>query len=269
MNNLNDEKVVLITGGGSGLGEAMARRFAEGGWAVVVADIDGDRAGAVAAELGGSCMALAMDVTDETAWSHARSMVEDRFGRLDVLINNAGVAVGGSLEETSMEDWRWVMEIDLMGVVAGCRTFAPVMRKQGAGHIINVSSFAGFAGAPQINAYGTAKAGVIAMSEMLRAELADAGVHVSALCPAFVTTRLTETMRAPDESYHRRVKRWMKKSGVKAEDVAETVWKTVEKPRFLLLTHGNTRWLWRFKRWFPELYFRIMMRGMRKAKEPR
>ena len=86
--------------------------------------------------------------------------------------------------------------------------------RAGSGHIINVASFAGFAAAPGINAYGTAKAAVIAMSEMLRAELADAGVEVSALCPAFVKTRLTETMRAPDDSYQRRVERWMQNSGV-------------------------------------------------------
>src|SRR6056297_494596 len=144
------------------------------------------------------------------------------------------------------------MDIDLMGVVIGCKTFAPMMRERGCGHIINVASFAGFAAAPGINAYGTAKAGVIAMSEMLRAELAETGVEVSVLCPAFVKTRLTETMRAPDEGYQRRVERWMEKSGVSAEDVAQVVMDAVDKPRFMLLTPGNTRWLHRMRRWLPE-----------------
>lgn len=261
------KKTVLITGGGAGLGEAMARRFSAAGYAVLVADLDEQRARSVADDLGDDCGYLAMNVTDETGWQRALDRVRQDFGRLDVLVNNAGVAAGGTLEETSMDDWRWVMDIDLLGVVAGCKTFAPMMRAQGSGHIINVASFAGFAAAPGINAYGTAKAAVIAMSEMLRAELADAGVKVSALCPAFVKTRLTETMRAPDDSYQRRVERWMQNSGVSPDDVAEVVVRAVQRPRFLLLTHGNTRWVWRLKRWFPERYFRMLMRGVRRAEK--
>jgi NADP-dependent 3-hydroxy acid dehydrogenase YdfG len=261
----NATKTVLITGAGAGLGEAMARRFDAAGWAVLVADRDEDRARSVAENLGPDSRHLAMDVVDPAGWDEAVVRVEEAFGRLDVLVNNAGVAVGGTLEETSLDDWRWVMDIDLMGVVMGCKAFAPVLRKQGHGHIINVASFAGFAAAPGINAYGTAKAAVIALSEMLRAELATAGVEVSVLCPAFVKTRLTETMRAPDASYNRRVERWMEKSGVSAEDVAAVVYNAVRSPRFLLLTHRNTRWIWRLRRWFPEVYFRFLMRGVRKA----
>ncbi len=263
MSDAQQVRSILITGGASGLGEAMARRFVRDGWAVIVADIDPARTEAVAAELGESAMPLTMDVTREEDWQRVREAVIGRFGHLDVLINNAGVAVGGTLEETSLDDWRWVLDIDLMGVVIGCKTFAPLMRERGRGHIINVASYAGFAAAPNINAYGTAKAGVIALSEMLRAELHEAGVNVSALCPAFVTTRLTETMRAPDEGYQKRVKRWMEKSGVSADDVAGVVRRAVDKPRFLLLTHRDTRWLWRFKRWAPELYFRTVMRQVR------
>ena len=269
MTQTPDRRTVLITGGGAGLGEAMARRFAAAGWTVVVADLDLARAQGVADSLGGDALALQMDVTSEADWQRVAEDVEDRFGTVDVLINNAGVAVGGSLEETSVEDWRWVLDIDLMGVVIGCKTFAPAMRARGAGHIINVASFAGFAAAPGINAYGTAKAGVIAMSEMLRAELADAGVEVSVLCPAFVKTRLTETMRAPDSSYQKRVERWMSNSGVSAKDVAEVVYRAVEKPRFMLLTHGNTRWLYRMRRWMPESYFKMLMRGVRRATRKR
>ncbi|RFF32731.1 SDR family NAD(P)-dependent oxidoreductase [Wenzhouxiangella sediminis] len=261
MNDSNEHRTVLITGAASGLGAAMARRFYRSGWRVLIADRDEKGAQSLSGELGDRACAVEMDVTRWADWERVR----EEHGAPDVLVNNAGVAVGGSLEETSLEDWRWVMDIDLMGVVAGCKAFAPSMRERGSGHIINVASFAGLAGAPQINAYGTAKAGVIAMSEMLRIELADAGVHVSALCPAFVRTRLTETMRAPDNSYHKRVERWMDNSGVSAEDVSEIVFGAVEKPRFLLLTHGNTRWLWRLKRFFPNLYHRMLVRGVRKA----
>ena len=258
-------RVVLITGAGAGLGCAMARRFALAGWTPIVADLDLARAHAVADDLGGAALAVQMDVRVEADWQRVAEVVGERFGVVDVVINNAGVAVAGTLEETSVEDWRWVLDIDLMGVVIGCKTFAPRMRARGAGHIINVASFAGCAAAPGINAYGTAKAGVIAMSEMLRAELAGTGVEVSVLCPAFVKTRLTETMRAPDASYHARVERWMAGSGVSAADVAEVVFQAVAKPRFMLLTHGNTRWLHRLRRWVPETYFKLVVRGARRA----
>lgn len=261
----SEGRIVLITGGGAGLGAAMARRFAAAGWTPVVADLDVERARAVADEIGCGALALQMDVTSEADWQRVAGEIAEQLGPVDVLINNAGVAVGGSLEETSVEDWRWVLDIDLMGVVIGCKTFAPGMRERGTGHIINVASFAGFAAAPGINAYGTAKAAVIAMSEMLRAELADSGVRVSVLCPAFVKTRLTETMRAPDTSYQKRVERWMSNSGVSADDVAQVVYRAVEKPRFMLLTHGNTRWLYRMRRWLPETYFKVLMRGARRA----
>jgi len=256
---------VLVTGAGAGLGEAMARKFAAKGYRVMITDRDEARARGVSESIGDAAHCFVMDITDDAGWAALIEEVKSVFGRLDVLINNAGVAVGGTLEETSMEDWRWVIEIDLIGVAAGCKAFAPMMRAQGSGHIINVASAAGFAAAPGINAYGTAKAAVIALSEMLRAEMDDCGVDVSVLCPAFVKTRLTETMRAPDGSYQKRVERWMQASGVSAENVADAVFDAVQKPRFMLLTHKDTRWAWRMKRWFPERYYRFMMAQVRKA----
>ncbi|MEN1728212.1 MAG: SDR family NAD(P)-dependent oxidoreductase [Pseudomonadota bacterium] len=266
MSDSNSSKpCALITGSGAGLGEAMARRFAAEGYRVMITDRDEERARAVAESIGESAAWFVMDITDDEGWAALIEEVESVFGRLDVLVNNAGVAVAGTLEETSMDDWRWVMDIDLIGVAAGCKAFAPMMRRQGSGHIINVASAAGFAAAPGINAYGTAKAAVIALSEMLRAEVIDAGIEVSVLCPAFVQTRLTETMRAPDGSYQKRVERWMRNSGVSAEDVAGVVYGAVRKPKFMLLTHKETRWAWRLKRYFPERYFRTMMAQVRKV----
>src|SRR6056297_708960 len=186
----------LITGSGAGLGEAMARRFAAEGYRVMITDRDEVRARAVAESIGDAAHWFVMDITDDAGWAALIDEVESVFGRLDVLVNNAGVAA------------------------AGCKAFAPMMPRQGHGHIINVASAAGFAAAPGINAYGTAKAAVIALSEMLRAEMDDCGVEVSVLCPAFVKTRLAETMRAPDGSYQKRIERWMQNSGVSPDDVA-------------------------------------------------
>jgi len=263
--NKPERKTAVISGAGSGLGAAMACRLAEAGWRVAVTDQHADRAEAVAAGLAGDGhFAAALDVTDSVAWTALVERVDAEFGRLDALINNAGVATGGMVGETPLEDWQWVLDIDLMGVVRGCHHFIGRFREQRFGHIVNVASWAGLAAAPGIASYGTAKAGVVALSEMLRAELDPYDVQVSVLCPAFVTTGLTETMRAPDASYAERVQRWMQRSGVSADDVAETVIRALDKPRFLLLTHPDTRWQYRLKRLFPSVYYRMLMKTMRR-----
>lgn len=257
-------RTALITGAGSGLGEAMARRFAEAGWRILVTDSDESRAlETVRALPGAGHRALELDVTRDDHWTRTMEPFASGDETLELLVNNAGVATGGRLEETPLEDWRWVTEINLMGVVRGCHYALPLMRRQGHGHVVNVASWAGLAAAPQIAAYGTAKAGVVALSEMLRAELHGSGVGVSVLCPAFVRTRLAETMRAPDAAYARRVQRWMERSGVTAGAVAGQVFKAVAVGRFWILTHRDTRWQWRLKRWFPGLYFRLLLRTMR------
>lgn len=261
--------VVMITGAGAGLGEAMARRFCQAGARVFACDLVLERVQSLAEELGDQISPIQMDVTSEQDWSDTMASVLEVQGRIDVLINNAGVAVAGQLEDTSVDDWQWVMDIDVKSVMLGCKAVIPQMRAQQSGHIINVASVAGLAGAPDINAYGTAKAAVVAMSEMLRAELHGSGIHVSALCPAFVKTRLTETMRASEDNFEAQVKRWMDRSGVSASDVAEVVYRAYQKPRFLLFTHPNTRWLWLFKRLAPELYFRAVLRGAEKARARR
>ena len=261
--------VVVITGAGAGLGEAVARRFCQAGCRVFACDLVLERVQSLAAELGDQVSPIQMDVTSEQDWSTTIQSVLSAHDRIDVLINNAGVAVAGQLEDTSVNDWQWVMDVDVKSVMLGCKAVIPQMRAQRCGHIINVASVAGLAGAPDINAYGTAKAAVVAMSEMLRAELYDSGIHVSALCPAFVKTRLTETMRASEDHFEAQVTRWMERSGVSAADVAEVVFRAYQKPRFLLLTHPNTRWLWLFKRIAPELYFRAVVRGAEKARAKR
>lgn len=264
-------RTVLITGAGSGLGEAMARSFAVAGHRVAVCDIDGERARRVHDALetispGGFCQA--MDVREPSAWEAVHQRVLEEWGHLNVLVNNAGVAAAGNCEATSLADWRWILDIDLMGVVLGCHRFVPLLRESAAAgtarcHLINVSSFAGLAAMPGMCAYGTAKAAVIALSEQLRVELHDGGVGVSVVCPAFVRTRLLDTFRCQDEAQRNRVERWMERSSVTAEEVAKQTMEAMESRRFLVLTHPLTRRAWRFKRFFPEAYFRRVIRGRR------
>jgi len=252
---------IAITGAGSGFGAELARLYAARGWRVAVTDVDEDRARRTLAQIGddqaGSfCMRL--DVTCAEDWETLHASVLQRWGGLEVLVNNAGVAAAGNVEETSLEDWAWVLDIDLMGVVRGCRQFAGLMKRQQSGHIVNIASFAGLAGLPFIVAYGVAKAGVVALSEALRAEMRPYGVGVTVACPAFVKTGLLDTFRSTRPGAGQKVARWMETSGVTAVKVAEDIAGAVEANRFLLLTHRQTRGPWRLKRWFPETYFKMV-----------
>ena len=254
---------VAITGAGSGLGAALAHRYAQAGWRVGVTDQNPESARAVFESLqaaGGDGFTLPLDVREETHWAALEQKILEAWGGLGLLINNAGVATAGTVVDTPQADWDWVMDIDLMGVVRGCRRFAALMQSQGSGHLVNMASFAGLAGAPGISSYGVAKAGVVALSEALRAELHASGVGVSVVCPAFVETRLTDTMRSTQEGAREQVERWMKRSGVDATMLAEQVFRDVNAGRFLILTHPETRWAWRLKRWLPERYFRALMK---------
>lgn len=271
---IHSNPTVLITGSGSGLGEAIAAKFAARGYRVAVCDIDAERAERVHRDLeavteGGFFQV--MDVRESADWDAVYQRVLTEWGGLNVLVNNAGVAAAGNCEDTPIEDWRWIIDVDLMGVVLGCHRFLTLVRKTAAEngarcHIVNIASFAGLAAMPGMSAYGTAKAAVIAFSEQLRAELHDAGVGVSVVCPAFVRTRLLETMRASDKTHRERVERWMARSDVSAADVAEQTLAAIDKGRFLVLTHALTRKAWRLKRFLPGAYFRRVVEGTRRER---
>lgn len=254
-------KTIAITGAGSGFGAALAHKYAADGWKVAVTDIDENRAQQTLFEiqqLGGKGFSQLLDTTNADHWQMLENEVLSRWDGLQVLVNNAGVATAGNVEDSSIEDWQWVLDIDLMGVVRGCHQFAAMFKRQKAGHIVNVSSFAGLAGLPFVVSYGVAKAGVVALSEALRVEMHEYGVGVTVACPAFVKTNLLETFRTTKGDTKATVTRWMETSGVTATQIAEQIATAVDNNIFLLLTHKKTRSAWRLKRWFPERYFKML-----------
>jgi len=264
---------VLLTGAGSGLGAAMARRFARAGYRVAVTDINPDRARMVSEELaatGAVTLHFALDVTNDPSWQQLYDSLQEHWGSINVLVNNAGVAASGLCEETTMENWQWVIDIDLMGVVRGCHRFLPQLRGEGAAgrpaYIINIASFAGFSAMPGLSAYGTAKAGVIALSEHLLTELDGSGVGVSVVCPSFVATNLLDSLRTTGAEARKTVERWMKHSPVTAADVAETVFCAMQKRQFLVLTHPKTRRALLFKRFWPGRYYRRISELARRSR---
>lgn len=258
------QRRVLITGAGSGLGRALAERYARAGCAVACADIHPGRAAEAAASLpGGEHFALAVDVADEGSFEAMVAAVTERWpGALDVVINNAGIASGGPMIGSDMDEWRHVLDVNLLGVVRGCIAFAPAMAAAGRGHIINTASFAGLAGAPNIMTYGVSKAAVVALSEQLRAELHDRGVAVSVVCPAFFKTNLLESWQG-SQKLKKFADKMMTQSRDTLEGVADKVFAAAERRQFLILPTQREPMRWRIKRWLPEVYFRKLLHATR------
>lgn len=260
---------VLITGAGSGLGRALALRYARDGHAVACADIVPERAQETLALLPGTGHhALKVDVGDDASMDALRASLEHVWDSIDVVVNNAGVASGGSLLEADMAEWQWMLNINLLGVVRGCRAFVPWLVRQKRGRVINIASFAALAGAPNIMSYGVAKAGVYTLSEQLRAELADKGVGVSVVCPSFFKTNLCENFRSGDGGKMKHVAtRLMEQARESADDIANAIVDQANAGTFLILPTATERSRWRMKRWFPNLYFRklLQMSNVRNA----
>ena len=189
-----------------------------------------------------------------------RDSIEQHWDGLEILVNNAGIASGGPVWQTSTAEWERVNNVNLMGVVRGCNQFVPMLLRNSGGLVINTASFAGLAGAPELGAYGVTKAGVVALSEGLRAELKPHGAHVAVLCPSFFQTRLTESCAPGQEQIRALADRFMAKGPLSADDVAAFTVKQSERGHFLLLPHRDTRWAWRLKRLAPEQYFRSIVK---------
>ncbi|HBK55746.1 MAG TPA: short-chain dehydrogenase [Xanthomonadales bacterium] len=249
---------VLITGAGSGLGLALAHRFAHAGCEVACVDLLGERAAEAAASLpGNGHLPFEADVGDAASMDALHAQVTQLWPALDVLINNAGIASGGGLLDATPEEWQRLLNVNLMGVVRGCRLFLPTMIDRGRGQIVNVASFAGLAGAPYIMSYGVAKAAVVALSEQLRAEVVNEGIKVSVVCPAFFRTNLLQNFEG-DTRMRQTAARLMERSPDSLDSVADKVFAGIEQGRFLILPTRREPMFWRLKRWFPELYFRQM-----------
>ena len=182
------DKLVVVTGAGSGIGRATALAFAAKGARVAACDVDQARLDALATELGDRAQVIRkVDVSDRAQMAS----FADAVGTPDVVVNNAGVAVGGSFLETTLDDWDWLLGVNLKGVVHGCHFFVPRMVERGSGgHVVNLSSILGIYPAPKVTAYVASKFAVLGLSQSLRAELAPHRIGVTAICPGMIATQI-------------------------------------------------------------------------------
>jgi NAD(P)-dependent dehydrogenase (short-subunit alcohol dehydrogenase family) len=198
-------KTAFITGGASGIGLAMAKAFAEAGMNVMLADVEQgalDQARKDLGQYGNHVLGVACDVADPDSVERAAQATFSAFGKVHVLCNNAGVAAAGGIDLISVDNWRWVVDVNLMGVVHGVRSFLLHIRSHGeGGHIVNTASMAGMVNNMGFSPYAATKFAVVAMSEGLRMRLQPLGIGVSVLCPDFVRTRIGESGRNRPDRY--------------------------------------------------------------------
>lgn len=256
------QKRAFITGAASGFGLALATALAEDGWTIGLADVDEaalPRAVTAVRAHGGQALSFLLDVTDAEAFDQTAEAFVNKAGAADLVINNAGIATAGLAEEVPLEDWRATIDIDLMGVVHGCRAFIPHMKRAGGGHLINVASIAAVAAAPRMAPYNAAKAGVLALSETLYAELTERGIGVSVVMPEFFQTNIGRSMRG-DAADRAVTEKLLERSGLTADEVARAALDQAGRGTLHVLYPLRARLIWHLKRLLPAPYMRYMAR---------
>lgn len=261
--SLPDHARVVVTGAGSGLGRAFCAVLAKRGSRIVASDIDLGAAQTTVAQLTqGDAHAARCDVAKLDEVQALAGHADRLLGGIDLLINNAGVAVAGDVSEIPLEDWQWLLGVNLWGVIHGCHVFVPRFLNQGSGHILNVASAAGLLCMPHMGPYNVSKAGVIALSETLRGELAPSGIGVTVLCPTFFPTNIVRASRLTDEPARAFIQAVMDKAKVTAEDVARAALDGVDAGSLYVLPQADGRWLWRLKRLMPRSFHSLARRAV-------
>jgi 2-hydroxycyclohexanecarboxyl-CoA dehydrogenase len=259
--------LVLVTGAGSGIGRATALAFADAGARVLAVDINresAEKTAAECAERGPGSAAYKVDVADREAVLRLAVEVQDEHGPLDVLVNNAGVGMSARFLDMPLEDWDWIVSINLMGAIYMCRAFGPKMVERGRGHVVNISSGLGYTPTATEPGYGTTKAAVLAFSRSLRADWHTQGVGVSAICPGVINTPIISHTRfrgeraAPEQVA--RVKDMFKKRGHPPELVAKAVLAAVRDNKSVVPAGVESRVGWYISRWAPTRFTDWMAR---------
>lgn len=245
-------KTAVVTGAASGIGLAMCERFLAEGMNVVLADVAAEALEREASRLDGAGASTLAVPTDVRRMEDVQALADrtlERFGAVHVLCNNAGVAPGGPMLDTTPEDWRWVLDVNVLGVGYGVLAFAPLMVEAGEGHIVNTASEAGLVTNSALGVYCASKHAVVGLTESLYRELEETPVGVSVVCPNLVRTEIFHSERNRDDGIEERPKglavmgmlrEALVAMGIQPADVADKVVEAIKKDRFWVFTHPET-----------------------------
>ena len=267
-------KKILITGAASGLGRAIANKFANEGWMILAVDIQDEQGKEFVNELNASGKKgeyYHCDIGHKQSFDQLYEAISAKHDSIDILVNNAGIASAGTLESTTEDEWKRLIDLDLLSVIYGTKALLPLIHKSKKGHIVSTASFAGIALMPGMMTYNVAKAGVIAFSETLHGEMALHNIGVSVACPAFFPTNLVSSMHGASDKTKGFINKQMQTSGITADDVAIDIYNAVKNNTFMIISHRQSRRQYMMKRLFPNFVlkqkikiFLKLMQGIKK-----
>lgn len=254
------QKRAFITGAGSGLGQELCKELATDKWTIGICDISEkglNETAELISNAGGKAISYLMDVADKAAYQMVAENFLEKTGGIDLLVNNAGVGDGSPFDEYGLENWEWITGINQMGVIYGCHFFIPSMKKQASGHIINISSIAAIATAPNMSPYNTTKASVKALSETLYAELKEYGISVSVAMPYFFRTNVLQHARGKHADSKEMGKYMVHGAKHSAEAMAKRLLKKAGAGKFHILFPTQAIFLFHLKRLFPMSFLKF------------
>lgn len=262
-----NNKLALVTGASSGIGQAIAVALADKGVRLILVGTNRSRlkqSKKLCEEAGGEAHSYAANVGDYALMQGLAEAVQAEHGDVDLLINNAGVVMSGLIQEVEIEDWQRLIDINVMGVVHGCKLFVPGMLRQGGGHIVNMASAAGLIGQPGMSTYCATKHAVVGLSASMRYELAGAGIGVTTICPGYVKTPITENLKLvgklDTDRVRGKVEKSVKDSKLTAEMVATQTLKAIRRNEPFVTVGRDARAAWYTHRLAPRLLDKMFSR---------
>ena len=263
------KRYAIVTGAGSGLGRATSVELARHGWHIALADINPSGAEetlALVRTSGGDGQVERLDVTKPEEWQALRDRLKATWPQLDLLVNNAGVGVGGDVGKLPLEDWHWIININLYGAIYGCHTMIDWMKENKSGaHIVNVASMAAIVSAPSMAPYNITKAGMVSFSETLYSELAPFNIGATAVCPAFFPTNIINSGRFGSEQARTMAHRMMSQSRATADQVARLIYRAIDRKELYVFAPAQATFFWRLKRLMPRTVLKLIARRSAQA----
>jgi NAD(P)-dependent dehydrogenase (short-subunit alcohol dehydrogenase family) len=265
---MSTKRYAIVTGAASGLGGAISVALARGGWHIALADLNdagGQETLSLVRAAGGDGQVEHLDVTSVEQWRSLVGKLQAAWPGLDLLVNNAGVGVGGNVGQLSLDDWRWIMDINLWGGIYGCHTTVEWMKRNPRGaHIVNIASMAAIVCAPGMAPYNVTKAGMVALTETLYGELKSDNIGVTVVCPTFFQTNIITSGRFASRGQRKMADALMSHSRLTAEQVAAKIVRAVERKQVYVLAPAMARFFWRLKRLMPRTFLKIISRGYKR-----